>query len=99
MAGTTAACLAKCLEVIHRYRQPLFTLIRGARSFYSCQMEEAVEQCGSVASGKYETVAIGPLRVIRIVAQKALPEAKDCRGCTHRGTGMTGMSFFHLVDG
>ena len=62
-------------------------------------MKEAVEQCRGVACGEYEAVAIQPLGIVWIIAQKALPEAVCRWGGSHRGARMTRMRFFHSIYG
>ena len=63
------------------------------------QMEQAVEEHRRVAAGEDEAVAVGPVGVLRIVAEKFRPEDVGRRGQGHRRARVAGLSAFDRVHG
>ncbi len=99
MAGTTAAGLAKALDVVERHGEATGLLVGWVHRLDTAEIKQTIEQRGGVADREDEAVAIRPVGVLGIVAQKALPQAVDRRGSIHRGAGMTGLRLLHGVDG
>ena len=50
-----------------------------------------------MAVGKDEAIAVRPDRIVRIEAQKSLPECVDHRRQRHRRAGMAGIGLLHGV--
>ncbi len=63
------------------------------------QVEHAVEQCRGMAAGQHETVAVRPLRVLRIVLEKLRIEHVGNRRETHGCARMPRVRLFDRVDG
>src|SRR5438874_2657761 len=62
-------------------------------------MEKRIEQHGRMSGRKYETIAILPVRRLRVVAHEFGPEDEGHVGHAHRRAGMSRLRFFHAVDG
>jgi hypothetical protein len=75
MTRTSAAQLAKALDVVERHRWLADLLVRGGSRFHAGQVEQAVEQHGGVAGREDEPVAVGPVRAFRIEAKELVPQA------------------------
>jgi hypothetical protein len=85
VAGSAASPLAEGLDVVER-------------QVVTREMKEAVEQHRAVAGRENEAVAIGPMRIVRIVLQESLPQDVCHRGGAERQPGMARVSFLHRVD-
>ena len=85
MAGGARAQLAEGLDVIQRQVVP-------------GQMEERVEQHGSVAGGKHEAVAVRPLGVARIVPQMLLPKHIGHGRGPHGQARVARVGLLHGID-
>ena len=96
MAGASAADLPKPLDIVERDRGLIETLVFGIDGLHAAEMQQRVEQHRGMAIGKDEAIAVGPDRVIRIEAQKILPERVGHRRQRHRRAGMAGIG---LLDG
>jgi hypothetical protein len=80
------AALAEVLQVVDRQR-------------IARQVQERVEQHGSVPTREHEAVAIRPVRRIRVEAQELAPhDERDVRRA-HRRAGMTALGLLHRVGG
>ena len=103
MAGAAAACLAKAPQIGERHREstrPLaLPFITRARRSDTAQIEQAVEQGRCVAHREHEAVAVRPLRVVRVVAQKTLPQAIGGGRRAHRRARMAGVGLLNRIDG
>ena len=64
--------------------------------FIPSEMQEGVDQHRAVAIGQHEPVAIGPIRIRRIVSHQAIPEHLCNIRHTHRRTGVAA---FGRLDG
>ena len=85
VAGRLAAPLAEALQVVERQ------VVAG-------QVQQAVQQHAAVAGGEREPVAVGPLRVARVVAQEARPQHVGHRRRAERQPGMAAVGLLHGVD-
>ncbi len=65
----------------------------------SGEVEERVDEHGAVASGEDETIAVGPLRIGGVVAEKLCPKNGGEIGAAHGEAGMARVSFFYGIDG
>jgi hypothetical protein len=63
------------------------------------QVQQAVEQHGGMAPGEHETVAIRPVRVLRIVLHHPRPQDIAGRGQAHGGARVAGVGFLHRIHG
>ena len=86
MAGGTRMQLAEALQLVNR-------------QIVSGQVQQRVMQHRAVAVGQYEAVAVGPLRIHRIMPVVAVPEHLGDIGHAHRHARMPGLGRFHGVDG
>ncbi len=86
VAGRARAPLAEGLDVIQGQIVP-------------GQVEERVEQHGTVASGKHEAVAIRPLGVARIVREVLLPKYVGHGRGTHGQARVARVGFLYGIDG
>src|SRR5579859_2946137 len=96
MSWTLAVELAEAFDVINRDRGLSDFFIIGINSFYAGEMEDGIQQHGSVADGEHEAVAIRPDAVFWVEAQHAIPERVNHRRHGHRGSWMSGVG---LLDG
>ncbi len=67
------------------------------RQIVAAQVQQGVDQHGAVAVGQDKTVAIGPLRVVRVVLEVVVPQYFGDIGHAHRGARMTGFGFLYGV--
>ncbi len=86
MPGCPAVPLAESLDLLHR-------------QVVARQMEQRVEQHRPVAGRQHEAVAIGPVRISRIVPQESGPEHVRHRRRSHRESGVTRVGLLHRIDG
>jgi len=84
MAGCLRMQLAEILQVVDR------EIVAG-------QVQEGVDQHRAVAIGHHEAVAVGPVRVCRVVAQVATPEYLGDFGHAHRGAGVAGIGLLYCI--
>ena len=68
------------------------------RQIVAGEMEQRVEQHGAVSCGENEAVAIEPVRIRWIVAQKPVPKHVRHGGRAQRQSGMPGMRLLDRVD-
>lgn len=68
------------------------------REIIARQVQQTVEQGGAVPGGKDEAVAIGPLRVARVVAQVLDPERVGHRRGPHGQAGVSRTRGFDRID-
>ena len=96
VAWTFTIQLAEALDVVESDCEfgaaPLIGL-------YASKMQHRIEQHRGVSVGQHEAVAIWPSRIIRIKAQKALPQRVNDRRQGHRGARMAGLGLLHSVHG
>ena len=97
MAGAFAAELPKPLDIVERDRGLAETLVFGIDGFHAAEMQHRVEQHRGMAIGKNEAIAIWPDRIVRIEAQKVLPDGVDHRRQCHRRAGVAGIGLLHGV--
>ena len=85
MARCAASPLPESLQVLHRQ------VIAG-------QIEKAIEQHAAVPRREHEPVAVGPLRILRVVLQVPLPEDVGHGSGAERQTGMARFRLLNGVD-
>src|SRR5665213_1053448 len=68
------------------------------RETVTCEIQETVQQRAAVARGQYETIAIAPLWICRVVAHVARPENVRHWRSAHRQSRMTGVRTLHRID-
>src|ERR1051325_10737940 len=61
-------------------------------------MKERVDQHRAVTGGKQKAIAIFPLRIMRVMTQKARPENVSHRRRAERQTGMARLGFLDGVE-
>src|SRR5439155_14689866 len=83
-----------------RTRTPLPELLQliDGHVFVAGQMQQRIEEHRGVTGGKNEAVAIAPLRIGWIVAQKFGPQNEGHVGHAHRRAGMTRLRLLHGID-
>lgn len=86
MAGGFAVQLAELLELLDRQ------VVAG-------QVQQRVLQHRAVAVGQHETVAVEPLRVVRVVPEEIVPQHFGNIGHAHRHAGMAGFGGFDRIGG
>ena len=69
------------------------------RQIVTRQMEQRVDQHRTVTGGQQESVAIEPLRILRIVPHEARPKNVSRGRHPKRQTRMSGIRFLNSVDG
>jgi len=84
MTGTAAVKLAERLDVVQRHRELVDNFMRGVDRFYAREMQRRIKQHRGVSVGQYETVAIEPDRVFRIVADENCATACRLPAPRHR---------------
>ncbi len=84
MAGRLGVQLPKVLQLFHR-------------QVVTTQVQQRVDQCRGMATGEHETVAVGPLGICRIVAQKPSPEGVGHGRLAHGRSRMTTLRGLHHV--
>src|SRR5580692_632377 len=85
------------LRVTGRFAPPfskMFDLLE--RQIVTRKVQQAVQQHRPMSTGQYETIAVEPLRVPRIMLEKLGPESKGHRSSSHWHAGMTGI---RVLDG
>ena len=85
VAGCPAAPLAKLLDVIQRQ------VIAG-------QVQQRIEHCRRVATGKNKTVAVWPFGVLRVVLEKPVPEDVSHRCGAKRSSRMAGIGLLYRIN-
>src|SRR5258708_12108117 len=83
MSGTFTAELAKVLDVIERDRNLAKDFVIWVHCFYFGEMQQSIEQHGSVPVGEYEAIAVGPDGIVRIKTQQPLPQSVGHRRERH----------------
>ena len=78
--------LAEILQLIHR-------------QVVAAQVQQRVLQHRAVPIGEHETIAIGPVRIGRVMAQMTRPQRDRDLGHAHRHARMAGFCLFHCVGG
>ena len=63
------------------------------------QMQQGVDQHGTVAVGQYEAVAVGPLGVGRVMAQVVIPDHFGDLRHAHGGAWVAGFGLFNRIHG
>ena len=86
VAGGFRAELAEVLQLVQRQ------VVAG-------EMQQRVVQHRAVAVGQHETVAVGPVRVARVVLQVVVPQDFGDVGHAHGHARMTGVGGLYRVDG
>src|SRR6266852_980863 len=83
-----------------RARTPLPDLLQliDGHVFVASQMQQRIEEHRGMTGGKNEAVAIAPLRIGWIVAQKFGPQNESLVGHAHRRSGMARLRFLNAVD-
>ena len=99
MAGAAAIQLPECFQGVQRHRRFAQGFVILADRPHFRQMQQRVEQHGSVANRQDEAVAIGPRGILRVEAQELLPQAIGHRRHRHGGSGMTGVRRLDCIHG
>mmetsp|Transcript_21639 Transcript_21639/g.60016 ORF Transcript_21639/g.60016 Transcript_21639/m.60016 type:complete len:323 (+) Transcript_21639:1807-2775(+) len=87
VAGGLAAHLAEALQIIHRH------------AVVAVQVQQAVLEHGSVASGQHEAVPVEPLRVLGVVLHDLVVQ-DVAHGCAAHGhTGVPTLGLVHTING
>ena len=99
MTRRLAVELPKMLNVIHRNRRLIgYDVSIAIDISNSGQMQRRVQQHGSVPVRKHKSVAVGPQRIRRVVAQILLPQFIHHRRQPHRRPRMSGIGLLHGVN-
>jgi hypothetical protein len=96
MARAAGLELAEALEILERDGGLADDLVRGVDRTDAGEVEHRVEQRRGVPSRQHEAVAVGPDRVVGVVAQVALPQLV---GDGRHGHGRSGVAGARLLDG
>src|SRR5208283_734267 len=99
MAGSLAVELAEILDVVERNGGRGEDFARGTYFAHARQMEKRIKKHGRVAIREHKAVAVRPMRILRVVAQKLLPEAVGDRSESHGSSRMAGVRFLHGIHG
>ena len=75
----------------------LFQVFGG--EFISGEMQQGIDQHRAVAIGQHEPVAVGPIRIRRVVSHQAIPQHLGNIRHTHRRTGVTRFRYLDGVHG
>ena len=67
------------------------------RQVIAAQMQQGIEQHGTVAVGDHETVAVRPAGIARVVLEVVVPQHLRHVGHTHRHAGVSGVGFLHRI--
>ncbi len=94
--GRHAGELAELLDVVERDGVRPLVLVLEVRGDLR-QVQQRIEQHRRVADRQHEAVAVGPVRVRRIVAQQLLPQRVADRRHAHRRAGMAGLRLLHGI--
>src|ERR1051326_5016586 len=97
MTGAAAAELAKALDVLQTYRNAGFDLARFIHVPHASEMQDGIEQHRGVSVGQHKTVAVWPMRPVRIEFEKALPKRVGDRRQAHRGSGVPGFGSLNRI--
>ena len=89
MAGGPAAELAEVPYVVQRHAGPAEDFVIRIDRLGTRQVEDRIQQHGSMAGGEHKAVAVGPDRVFGIEAQHPLPQCVDGGRHAHGRAGMT----------
>ena len=98
VAGAPGIELTETLQVVERDRWPAQDLVALVDRLHAREVEQRVEKRRGMAGREHEPVPIRPDRVLRIEAEKALPERVDHRGHGHRSSGMARVRLLDGVD-
>ncbi|OIQ68027.1 hypothetical protein GALL_503870 [mine drainage metagenome] len=63
------------------------------------EVQQGVDQHRTVTVGQHEAVAVGPMRIGRVVVHVVAPQHLGDVGHAHRRAGVTGLGGFDPVDG
>ena len=98
-AGFNSRCIA-VFGMARRLDAPLAELFKFCQGqIVAGQMQQAVEQHGTMACGQDKSVPVGPSRIPGAVAQEPGPE-DICHGCgAHGHAGMAGIGLLYRVNG
>ncbi len=97
MAGAPAAELPEILDVRERDSQRTQNLAVLSHIFDAGEVQHGIQKHGRMSGGENKTIAVRPVRVARVVAQKLLPENVGERRHRHRRAGMPGDGGLHSV--
>ena len=98
VAGRDAVELAEILDVVETHRRAIGDALPVDAPHFG-QVQQRIEEHTSMAGRQHKTVAVGPERIGRIVAQELLPQRIGDRRDAHRRAGMAGLRLLHGVDG
>jgi hypothetical protein len=96
MARALAPELPEAPDVVQRDRRLAQRLILRIHGLDAREVQQAVEQHRGVPGREHEPIAVRPDRVLRVVAQEALPQAVRDRRHRHRRAGVARIG---LLDG
>src|ERR1700688_1112230 len=98
MPRGAASELPEALDFLHGDRQFSQHLTVFGDFPNACKIKHGVEQHGGMAIGEYESITVQPLRILRIVAQKLLPQAIGNGRQAHGGQRLAAVSLLHRID-
>src|SRR5262245_23335949 len=98
VAGRLAVELAEAADVVKRNRWPPQRFIVLVHGPCAAAMKRRPEEPRSMAVPEYQSITIGPDRILRIEAQDAIPDCVDQRRERHRRAGVPGFGLLHCVD-
>ena len=88
------------LGVSRRLRSPLAEVLELVeRQVVAREVQHRVEQHRRVAAREHEAIAVGPVRVGRVVAEVARPDLEGDAGERHRRARVAGVGLLDAVDG
>src|SRR5208337_1902403 len=92
-----AAELPEIFDVVERHRRRRKNFALGTDFAHARQMQQGIQQHGGVPIGEHEAVAIRPSWILRVIAQKLLPQTVGDGSQRHRRSGMTGVRLLYRV--
>mmetsp|Transcript_100933 Transcript_100933/g.308628 ORF Transcript_100933/g.308628 Transcript_100933/m.308628 type:complete len:359 (+) Transcript_100933:1114-2190(+) len=105
VAGARRAALPEVLDRLDRHRHARRVALRGARLAaradvpHARHVEQAVNQHGGVTHGEDETVAVRPLRILRVVHEHPGPQGVGHRRHGHGRAWVPRVGLLHRVHG
>src|SRR6266851_9769448 len=88
--GRFAVELAKAADIVECDRGLPYRFILSVHRLNASKMERGPKQHGRMAVRQYETIAIGPDRILGIKTHDAIPNRIDERRQGHRRAGVSG---------
>src|SRR5215470_15745814 len=99
VAWGLAVELAKTTDIVERNRRFSQRFIAAIDSLDGGEMENRPQQHRRMTIRQYETITIGPDRILWIEAENPIPDGIDERGEGHGRGGMSRVGLLHSVHG